>query len=47
MLKTRLRLPACSCSLCVFRDVFVYAGGNATGTYKTHNTRKQARLTIL
>jgi hypothetical protein len=29
------------------RDVFVYSGGNATGTYKTHNTRKPARLTIL
>jgi hypothetical protein len=22
------------------RDVFVYSGGNATGTYKTHNTRR-------
>jgi hypothetical protein len=29
------------------RDVFVYSVGNATGTYKTHNTRKPARLTIL
>jgi hypothetical protein len=23
------------------RDVFVYSGGNATGTYNTHNTRKR------
>jgi hypothetical protein len=27
--------------------VFVYSGGNVTGTHKTHNTRKPVQLTIL